>query len=598
MKMLFALLIAGAPVAAFAQDFSLVRQVEVATETLFLEDHTQAPGGHSQEADFIPDALAPAAASFELAPAATVAPMAICVTPKVAIDCCNYTFRDGNPSKDVNYQAIKEVYGSEADSRNFAAGQVPRMAFFLPYPGDDAVLGGGWLYNNGDSHGSLDFGKKDVADGSDPSFKILAAGSGRVVSKVWDNWHGNVLTIEHTAGNGQKYRTLYFHLRNGKAADLANARAIVPPDPSKVDQWTKYSKFSKLKNPSDLHWGTESHKILVNVGDWVNAGQLIAYSGNTGVGGASAGLKDDGTPFDSTRANNHLHFMLAVPNPKDSARWIFIDAFGFYEKASSGCQDLMKENQYARFFAPFYANFHNINSDLFFKYFGYYANMGLGIQTFSMYSIGGQVKVAGAYADVKGPWLARGYLTTNDFNNYFNQHAKDGFRPRELSVSLDGQGQPRFSAVWKKLAGELYAVWINMSDADFNARWNDLVVNQKFRVEDIAVYNIGGQRRSAAIFVKDNQPFYFYSGLTGDAFNAKFQELLKLGFVNTSFNAALPGGDRFAGVWTKPGGQWATYYGMDSAGYQSRFNQLGGQGFRLHKVQGYSNGRFGAIWRK
>lgn len=535
---------------------SLAREALVHSDpSTFHEDHSPA----NDQSSYIPGVLADTSVahtdSFEGQNQYKPFTLALCVTPKVAIDCCNYTFRDGNPAKDVNYRSIKEVYGSEADSRTFAGDQIPRMPFFLPYAGDDASLGQGWLYESGDSHASLDFSKTKVDDGTDPAFKVLAAASGKVVSKVWDNWHGNVLTIEHTAANGTKYRTLYFHLRNGKAADLAAARAIVPPDPNVVDQWVKYSRFANLKSPSDLHWGTESQKILVKVGDWVNAGQLIAYSGNTGVGGASAGLKDDGTPFNSTRANNHLHFMLAVQNPKTAGGWVFIDSFGVYEKASTGCTDLMKENQYSRYFAPFYSSFHGISSDLFFKYFPYYSNMNMGLQTMSMYWEGGALKVAGAWdSSVQGPWLARGFMTTNDFNTFFNQHGGEGFRPRELTVTLDGQGQPRFSAIWKKRGNEAYAVWINMSDAFFDGKWKDLVVNQKYRIEDYVAYHVGGQRLSAAIFVKDNMPFYLFTGFNSQQYDAKFQELLRQGFANTSFNAVLPNGDRYSGVWTKPGG--------------------------------------------
>lgn len=523
---------------------------------------------------------------------------AFCVPPKVAIDCCGYTFRDGNPAKDIRYNGPLTVYGNETDARTFAAAQTPRMPFYFPYEGETAQLMNGWVYESGDSHASSDFQKSTVV--TDPTFKVLAVGDGIVVSKVWDNWHGNVVTIEHTASDGSRYRTLYFHLRNGYAGDLASARAIMPPNPSKVDQWTKYSRYANLKDPKAIHWGTEAQKILVNVGDRVTAGQQIAFSGNTGVGGASAGLKDDGTPMDATRANNHLHFMLAVPNPKTSGEWIFIDPFGFYEKAGSGCADAMKDNPYKRFFAPFPVAFHGVNSDLYFKYFSYYADMGLGPQTLSFYQQGNAVKVAGVYdAAVKSPWLARGLMSTNDFAGYVKKDGDGGFRPREISVMIDSAGQPRFSAIWKKRASELYEVWINMTDAELDQKWKSLVAGQGFRIEDFSAYFVAGQHRTTAIFVKDGMAFAFHHGLTEQQYSAKFNELHSQGYANTSFNAVLPSGDRYAGVWTKPGGTSAMYFNMTADGYQSRFSQLSGQGFKLHKIQGYAGGgRFGAIWKK
>ncbi|MGZ3771917.1 MAG: hypothetical protein ACXVCP_19090 [Bdellovibrio sp.] len=42
-----------------------------------------------------------------------------------------------------------------------------------------------------------------------------------------------------------------------------------------------------------------------------------------------------------------------------------------------------------------------------------------------------------------------------------------------------------------------------------------------------------------------------------------------------------------------------TWFNISSDQYQQMFNQYNGQGYRLWKIQGYSNGGdFGAIWTK
>lgn len=567
----------------------IIRQPKVFTDpNIIREDHTQDP--RQAHLSF------PAGTHYELPDLSLHAALtaSTCTTPKVANDCCGYNIGG------TQYHGPKEVYKNEADSRSFAGGLTPRMAFFLPFEGDIASLGQGWIYENGNEHSSADFSKTKVDADTDPTFAVRAAAPGRVVSKVWDNWHGNILVLEHTAGNGTKYRTLYFHLRNGKRNDLANARAIKEPTPAN-DTISRYIKYAALKDPKDINWGTDSQKIPVNVGDWVEAGQFIAWSGNTGPGGAGAGLNADGTLMDTTRANNHLHFMLAVVNPKTTGEWIFIDAFGVYAKVSTGCYDVMKNNDYKRFFAPFYSNFHNVPSDLVGKYFSYYPDMGMTLQTHSLYLTGGKLMAAGSFQpQAPNPFYSYGFQTSSDFNTTFAGRFRDGYRPHQLQVTLDASGQPRFTSLWKKRGGEGVYTYINMPQEDLDAKWQDLVVRQGFRIEDFAAYTVGGQRRFAAIFVKDGLAFSFFHGMNQQAFDAKWQEMNRLGFANTAVTLAqLPEGERFGGVWTKTGGAWATYINMNSAGYQRKFEELSRQGYRLHKVQGLPGGsRFNAIWRK
>lgn len=527
-------------------------------------------------------------------------PHAVCVTPKVASDCCYYTIYDGHSKKDVNYKGTKPVFGTEAASRAWAKKQVARMAFFLPYDGSQVSLGQGWHYDNGGEHSGLDSWRETVQLGKDVTFDVLAAAPGRVVTKLWDNWFGNTVIIEHTAKDGSKYRTIYMHLRDGYTHDLTAARAMVPPDPDANDNWAKYARFAK-NNSDKLYWGQESHTIAVKVGDWVKMGQFIGKAGNTGAGGAGNGLKNDGTPNNKIRANNHLHFMLAAPNPKTAGEWVFVDSFGVYEKVNTGCYALMKQIDYPRFFAPYFPDFHNISWELYKFYFSYYPNMGLGPQTLSVYRAGSEVRAAGSFNEfVKTPWAVRGYLTSQEFDQWFNTYRNQGLRPRELQVQVGANGLPRFTAIWKKTAGEGYYTWINMTDADFQAKWADLVEHQGYRVEDHVSYTVNGQRRHGAIFVKDGQGFHLWYNLTQPAYQQKFDELWAQGWRTTSFNAAaLPWGERYGSVWMKKPGAWSTWFNLSGSQYQQKYNEHANNGFYIWKVQGYRNGtRFGAIWTK
>lgn len=524
----------------------------------------------------------------------------VCTTPKVASTCCNYILYDGYNKKDVTYRGPQVVFNTEVDARAWAKSLVAKMPLYIPYDTSSVSLIQGWLYDGGDDHSAIDSWRSTVKANEDVSFDVRAIAPGRVVSKLWDNWHGNVLILEHTAKDGTKYRSIYMHLRDGYTHDRNAAKAIVPADPNANDNVAKYARFAK-NNSDKIYWGQESHTITVNVGDWVQAGQFLAHSGNTGPGGAGAGLNNDGTPSDSIRANNHLHFMLAVQNPKTAGEWIFIDPYGVYSKANTGCYGLMKDIEYSRFFASYYPSFHNISWNLYKFYFNYYPNMGLGPQTLSVYHSGNQVLAAGAFHEVvQSPWAVRGYLTTNEFNQWFSTYHNQGLRPRELQVQIGFDGLPRFTGIWQKRGNEAYYTWINMSDADMQAQWNNLVLRQGYRVEDYVGYTVAGQVRHAAIFVKDGQGFYLWYNMTQAGYDQKFNELWAQGWRTTSFNAAaLPWGERYGGVWMKKPGAWVTWYNLSGAQYQQKFEQLGGQDYRLWKIQGYGNGsRFGAIWTK
>lgn len=251
--------------------------------------------------------------------------------------------------------------------------------------------------------------------------------------------------------------------------------------------------------------------------------------------------------------------------------------------------------------APFWPSFHNVPAQTFFDNFSYYPNQGLGLQTLSLYRAGNQTLAAGSFdSSVQGPWYALGNMTTAGFSQAFSNYGAQGFRPREISVMIDAQGQPRFSAIWKKRTEQGYYTYINMTDADLNQKWNTLVTNQGYRVEDYVSYNVNGQRRHAAIYVRDGKGFYFFTGMTQASFGQKFNELAAQGFYPTSFNAVMtPQGERYACVWMKATGATAMFFNMSAAGYQQKFDYYNSLGFKVKKIHVYGNGsRFSAIWKK
>lgn len=537
---------------------------------------------------------------------------AFCTTPTVAIGCCWYGIKDEYNNKNVNYASPASVFNNnENDARAFAQSLQPAMPFYLPYTNSKVYPAGAWQYDNGNGHGSVDFLKTADAYGTgiDPTFGVYASAPGRVLTAMWNDLFGNVVIIEHTAANGTKYRTGYFHLRNGFDHDIQKAKNIAVSNPNDKDaRDTKYKKFANLANPSTLLWGTNAQKLKVKAGDFVNAGQQIAYAGNTGFGGAGWGLNQDGTPSDPNTGNNHLHFMLWVksPNPATGVDWMEVDPYGVYAKANSStndCYEVGANGAFNRFFAPFYPSFHNVPVQYITRYWGYYTGMGMALQTLSVHKKGNTYLASGSFQyGLPAAWYCRINMSSAQYQQYFNQYGSQGYMPRQISVTKDNSGSPLFTVIWKKkAANENFAAVHNIDDATWNAKWKTLVEQQKMRVAEHVAYSVNGKRLHAGVFVNTNPGgFYEFYGMNTTDFNKKFDDLHKAGFMTINVNAEELGNQTaFGGVWWPRNKSYYAYYNLSPGEYQNKFNSLGQQGFQLFRIQGYANsGLFSAIWMK
>lgn len=541
-----------------------------------------------------------------------------CVEPdivKSGSSCCSYAIPDQISGKTVYYRqpawafASGSTAASEQTCRNFAETVTASMPFYVPYKSGHVRAGQGWFYNSGDFHGAVDYSKDAYPAGEDPSFKIYAVGAGTVRSVVWDNWSGNIVVIEHVAPNGKKYRSAYKHMRNGFAHDLAAAKAIplaadkMYDADGKPTQTQKYKLFANLPNPNPLYWGTEDQKIAVKKGDVVAAGQFLGWSGNTGPGGAGKGLKDDGTPSNTVTANNHLHFMFCVPHPTGGeTEWVQIDPYGVYSQVSSDCYDVLDDTPYTRIFAPFYQAFHNVPVAVLAKRFGYFPEMGYGLQTLSLHRKNNKVLASGAFAyGLPAAWYCRFYMTSADYQHWFEEYGKQGFRPRELSVTTDAQGDPRFTAIWKKRGGETFAAVHNQTEAQWKQKWDEYVVKDKMRVEECVAYTDHGVAKLAGVFVNDaEKAFYEKHNMDSNALQSSFNTYAGQGFALTNVNAAnIAGKTLYSGVWRKQPGSWVAKHGMTPKSYQEEFDQLTKGGYQLYQVYGYNNSeQFAAVWHR
>lgn len=99
------------------------------------------------------------------------------------------------------------------------------------------------------------------------------------------------------------------------------------------------------------------------------------------------------------------------------------------------------------------------------------------------------------------------------------------------------------------------------------------------------------------------QPWAAHHGLTAAQYQSTFNDLSKQGYRLVNVTGYVSGGSvRYADLWVKAGGPvWAARHGLSNAEYQQAFADLGKQGYRLTYVSGYEAGGkdfYAAIWEK
>jgi hypothetical protein len=529
-----------------------------------------------------------------------------CVAPEIMIDCCSYVLVEGvdGSGNTILYYDPLDLYANEASAATALGEIYAQISLHLPFTDGGVTLGHGWIYNGGDRnpHGSLDY-DKSVSEGSDSSFRVLSVAPGKVVAKYWDNWHGNVLIVEHPGPGDFTYRSFYFHLRNGKTNDIemAKTRTTATGDPDESED--KYLEFADLDNPDDLHWGTNSQAIPVNVDDTVSALQHIAWSGNTGPGGAGAGLNNDGTPKNSTTANNHLHFMMAASHPTwTSGEWLYVDPYGVYEQQSTGCYDLMKATQYDRLFAPYYPYFHGVPLGVVNFYLYYYGQMGLSPATFTVQRKGSDVIAAGAFKPgLSSAWHLFNYMTPGDFQTEFNEvtNVANNFRLVDHSISLHGFGLPRHNGIFRPDVINDWFSYGNQTIGDFVTNFDDLT-DQGYDLIDFFGYRDGFNDRIASNFTPLPGNFIHHGMLDSNTFKNLSNDYADDGWLPVDVNVMeMNNGTWLSAIYRQTGDSRMMHWGMTSTEYQQWIDFYLSSGWDLKVVQNYSDGnRYAAIWSK
>lgn len=201
-----------------------------------------------------------------------------------------------------------------------------------------------------------------------------------------------------------------------------------------------------------------------------------------------------------------------------------------------------------------------------------------------------------------GPIVAHHNMSSGDYQQKFNEYSGQGYR-LTLVDGYEAGSKIYYAAIWEKTSGPAYKAHHGMSAADYQQKFNDYD-KQGYKVVLVDGCGSGNQAIYAAIWEKKDGPAYAtHHGMTGAGYQQKFNEYDGKGYRLLWVSGYGVGNQAYyAAIWEKSNGPaYKTHHGMSSADYQNKFNQYTEQGYRLKQVCGYNVGDtdyYAAIWEK
>jgi CubicO group peptidase (beta-lactamase class C family) len=201
-------------------------------------------------------------------------------------------------------------------------------------------------------------------------------------------------------------------------------------------------------------------------------------------------------------------------------------------------------------------------------------------------------------------WQARHGLTATEYQTTFNQLTQQGYYP-VLVNGYTAVGGPLFSCIFEQGATDPWIARHSLTSAQYQAAFNQFT-SEGYLLDWVSGYLDGTQDLYAAIWRKPASAPAWQArhGLTSAEYQATFNQLVGQGYKPVVVCGYSDGAvDRYAAIFRQmPGAPaWQARHGLTTAQYQTTFDQLVAEGYRLELVSGYSVGgqdRFAAIWTK
>jgi CubicO group peptidase (beta-lactamase class C family) len=199
-------------------------------------------------------------------------------------------------------------------------------------------------------------------------------------------------------------------------------------------------------------------------------------------------------------------------------------------------------------------------------------------------------------------WQARHGLTSAAHQTEFNQLTNRGYRMVKITgYELDSE--PCYASIWNKQGGSDWQARHGISGADYQTAITTLS-GQGFRPVDLSIFRSGGRVLFSAIWEQEQGlEWTARHGLTGAEYQTLFNDLSRDGFRLRCLSAYEDaGGERFACIWDRYAGPaWSARHGLTAEAYQREFDAQSARGLRLVRAVGYTidgQNRYAGIWEQ
>ncbi|GAA2743744.1 hypothetical protein GCM10010440_24440 [Kitasatospora cinereorecta] len=200
-------------------------------------------------------------------------------------------------------------------------------------------------------------------------------------------------------------------------------------------------------------------------------------------------------------------------------------------------------------------------------------------------------------------WQARHGLSATDHQAAFDRLTGRGYRLLRLT-GYELADEARYASIWAVQGGNAWQARHGLPAADYQAAVTALA-RDGYRPVDLSVCRAGGRVLFSAVWEQEEGlEWIARHGLTGAQYQTLFDELSADGFRLRCLSPYEDeaGAERFACVWDRYAGPpWQARHGLTAAEYQREFDRWKEHGYRPVRVVGHPVGhevRYAAIWEQ
>jgi len=184
------------------------------------------------------------------------------------------------------------------------------------------------------------------------------------------------------------------------------------------------------------------------------------------------------------------------------------------------------------------------------KTFDDLGKQGYRLTWVSAHEANGAVRYEGIWEQKGGPaWEAKANLTATEYQQAFDSYTKQGYRPLHV-WGYTSAGAARFAVIFEKSNGPAWTARHNLNSAQYQQAFNNYA-KQGYRLKEVSGYNVGGADFYAAIWEKTSGPVGFARHAIPDAwYQNVFDNMYYQGYRPVFITAFTSGGaGKLNGIW-------------------------------------------------